>query len=226
MTTEHTTLELRALVEGVERHHHHQSPREVVARGLALRVDPGVFDPSRSNVGDLLAEFMPVEVGSRVLDLGTGTGFIALVAAQRGAATVVASDRQPLAAVCARHNIARHGLSERIEVRLGDLFEGLRPDERFDTITFNFPFVPWEPRTPWQRDNFDPGHALLRRFIAGVGARLDRGGRVAMTWADIGDTALLHALARAHRFSCTTLAERRHLGSVHSVFLLSPDQPT
>lgn len=212
--------DLEALVESVElRHRATTEAREIEWQGYKLRVLPGVFDPEYSNIGDLLSQHMRVPPGARVLDLGTGSGIQALVAA-RQASSVVAIDLQADAAGCARENVERLGLAHKVEVRQGDLFEPLHEAELFDAIVFNFPFVPWEPQTAWQRANFDPGHRLLRRFFAEVGDHLAPGGEITMTWSDIGDTELFLALARENGLECATRVERSSANVNHYIFVL------
>lgn len=212
--------ELKALVESVElRHLATTETREIEWQGYRLRVLPGVFNPEYSNIGDLLSQHMRISPGARVLDLGTGSGIQALVAA-RQASSVVAIDLQADAAACARENVQRLDLAHRVEVRHGDLFEPLHEAEQFDAIVFNFPFVPWEPKTAWQKANFDPGHRLLRRFFAEVGNHLAPGGEITMTWSDLGDTELFHALARESGLECATRVERSSASVNHYIFVL------
>ena len=81
----------------------------------------------------------------RVLDLCTGSGCIAAaIAAHVKAAVVVATEISPRAAAIARQNFERLGLSERIELLEGDLFEPLRSlaDPRpFDLVVGNPPYI-------------------------------------------------------------------------------------
>jgi release factor glutamine methyltransferase len=115
----------------------------------------------------------------RMLDLCTGGGCIAVSVAaalttQRKGwaeppsppleASVVAGDLVPAAADLARRNAERHGQSGRIDVRVGDLFECLQPQERsgFDLITANPPYVSdaeWACCAPNVRDH-EPVTAL------------------------------------------------------------------
>jgi len=62
-----------------------------------------------------------VRVGDRVLDMGTGSGVNAIMAASVSSG-VVAVDVNPSAVECARSNALRNGVAERIDVRVGDLF--------------------------------------------------------------------------------------------------------
>ena len=76
------------------------------------------------------------------LDIGTGSGAIALSLAGEGAFTrVVATDVSADALAVAQQNAHRVGLGDRVEFRDGSLFEPLRSDERFSVIVSNPPYV-------------------------------------------------------------------------------------
>lgn len=68
-----------------------------------------------------LLEDLPV-LGKRVLDLGTGSGILAVTAALLGAQSVTALDYDPVAVRVARENIALNGFADRISVQESDLF--------------------------------------------------------------------------------------------------------
>ena len=198
-----------ALAEEVERKHDAiTSPKTIVLKGHPLIVAPGVFNPEFSLIGDLLVETMDIQAEEVVLDLGTGTGFQAIVASDR-AKRVLAMDKQSEAVQCARKNVELNHLEEKIEVRHGDLFAAITPSETFDVILFNIPFPPWKPKTPWQEANFDEGHQLLRRFLSQAKSYLKAGGRIGMTWSDLGDTVCLHDLLKEGWFSHRIPIERR-----------------
>ena len=105
---------------------------------LDLEVVPGVLIP-RTETETLVAEALPlIAEHSRVLDLGTGCGAIALaIAAERPGANVIATDIDPVSIALCRRNAERLGLQ--VESRVGDCFEGL--DGGFDVIVSNPPYV-------------------------------------------------------------------------------------
>jgi ribosomal protein L11 methyltransferase len=84
-----------------------------------LRIDPeqafgtGTHDTTRL-AATLVERF--VRPGDRVIDLGAGTGILAMVAASRGAAEVIAIEPDEDAARCARDNVARNELAGRIRL--------------------------------------------------------------------------------------------------------------
>lgn len=81
-------------------------------------------------------QYMKIAPGEKVLDMGTGSGVLAVLAAET-ASVVVATDISQLAVDNARHNALHHGVHGKVDVRLGDLFSAIGNDERFDVILFN-----------------------------------------------------------------------------------------
>lgn len=128
--------------------------------------------------------------GRRVLDLCTGTGALALAAAEAGAREVVAVDLSRRVAWNARINSAL--ARARLDVRTGDLFSPVA-GETFDLVTVNPPYVPAAsdelPRHSIARswDAGIDGRALLDRICAGVSAVLAPGGSLLLTHSVLAD---------------------------------------
>jgi len=87
---------------------------------------------------------LKVEENDVVLDMGTGCGILAVLAAEK-AKKIVAVDVNPHAIKCAEKNAEINGAKNKIEFRLGNLFQPIKPDESFDLIVFNAPYLPSEP---------------------------------------------------------------------------------
>ena len=150
---------------------------EIRALGQRITVLPHVYVPSDQSVIDLFAENAIGEVENReVLDVGTGTGVLALVAAKLGAGRVVATDISRSAVENARQNVEKLGFQNAIDVRdAGNLFTPVH-DESFDLIIFNPPWIEGRPRTQYDTAICDEEHRVLRRFIRELPAHLRPGG--------------------------------------------------
>lgn len=175
---------------------------EVEHLGLTLRVPAGVFPPAP--MSRLLGRAVLADVcdGDRVLDMGTGSGVNAVLAARRGA-RVTALDVNPDAIAAAADNAERCGVADRIDVRVGDLFDGVTG--RFDVVVFDPPFRWFPPADMLERAITDDGYRTLERFLARVGDHLSTGGRVLTFFGTTGDIDHFHALAQRHRLGVEVL---------------------
>ena len=134
-------------------------------RGLVLTVDARALVPRPETevvVERCLVHLRGLEA-PRVLDVGTGSGAIALaIADEHPGARVVAVDSSEQALALARENLARTGLEGRVELRLGDLLAGL--DGPFDLVVSNPPYV-----SAGEYDSLQPEIRLYEPHEAVVG---------------------------------------------------------
>ncbi len=168
--------------------------------GLALRVTPAVLIPrpeTEQLVEAVINEMMQAELDSsqplRILDVGTGSGAIAIALAfHLPHARVTAVDLSAAALEVAASNAARHGLASRIRFVASDLLDALPPDELpFDVIVSNPPYISTADRAslhPQVRDH-EPSAALFagpdgldiyRRLIPQARAALRPNGLLAL----------------------------------------------
>jgi release factor glutamine methyltransferase len=150
---------------------------------------PGVFRPISDTW--MLAEVLRAQVVSprcSVLDVCTGSGALAVVAARRGAGRVTAVDVSRRAVLSARLNARLNGV--RVRAVRSDLFAALG-DERFDVIVSNPPYVPAPddtlptagPQRAW--DAGRDGRMLLDRVLDEAPRHLRPGGRLLVVHSDI-----------------------------------------
>jgi release factor glutamine methyltransferase len=158
-------------------------------RGVLLLRPPGVYraDWDTALLAGLLGEPDRVR-GRRVLDVGTGTGALALAAARGGAESVTAVDLSRRSAAVAWLNARLHRAP--VEVRCGDLYEPVR-GRRFDVVVANPPYVPAAGQDParytiarcW--DAGEDGRLLLDRLIAGLPDVLTVDGRALILQSEV-----------------------------------------
>lgn len=182
---EPSVVSLRELLGLIGAHEWRRKGIEIPAAGGRIHPHYGVFTPIRHEYIDLVAGApLPAAMSSNrtAFDVGTGTGVIAAVLARRGVARVVATDVDPRALACARENLERLGLAQRVEVVQADLY----PDGRAALVVCNPPWVPARPSSPIERGIFDEESRMLRGFLAGLPAHLAAGGE---GWLILSDFA-------------------------------------
>jgi release factor glutamine methyltransferase len=189
--------------------------------GRTYRISAQVFNPKLYGTSRFMARHLRLRPEDVVLDLGTGSGIQAIVAAQT-AAKVIAVDINPEAVRCARENVRANGLEAKISVLEGDLFSCLDRGQRFDIILFTPPYLEGTPRTPLDHALFDPGKALLRRFFAEAKDHLVLGGYVQMVYSSIADTPRALAIARELGWTPALLAQTRAFGETLLIYKLAP----
>lgn len=158
--------------------------------GLDFRVSRDVLIPRPDTETLVVAglEFLATRPQPRVLDVGTGSGCIAIsLAVNAPNAILVATDQSAAALEIARENAARHGVDDRIRFVEGDLYAPLSASEPFDLIVSNPPYIAsaeidtlapdvrlHEPRAAL--DGGPDGLAIIRRLLADARAFLSPAG--------------------------------------------------
>lgn len=182
------------------------APDEVVDYlGLEVAVPNGVMPPNP--MSDLLGNAVLTEVRDtdRVLDMGTGSGINAILAASRST-DVVAVDLNPAAVAAAAANAERNGVADRITFRESDVFSAV--DGRFDLMIFDPPFRWFAPRDFTEATMADENYGAMTRFVTMAGDHLAPGGRILMFFGTSGDLGYLYQLIDDNGFSRTVLASR------------------
>jgi release factor glutamine methyltransferase len=172
-------------------------------RSLDLAVSPAVLIPRPETEGlvgavlEVLGEERARWPKPGVLDLGTGSGAIALaVATEWPQAAVTATDSSDQALAVARANAAACGVADRVRLLHGDWFEPLAADERFEVIVANPPYIATGERALLPRDvrAFEPEQALfsgasgleaLREIVEEAPRHLVAGGLLALELAEM-----------------------------------------
>jgi release factor glutamine methyltransferase len=169
---------------------------------------PGVYRPWHDTW--LLARALAAErslPGARVLDLCTGTGALAVLAARCGAADVTAVDIRPNAVWNVRLNALLRRVS--VQARRGDVDS--TAGSRFDVIVANPPYVPADvvPRGGARHWAGGPdGRAVLDRLCAATGQMLAPGGVLLLVQSSLSDEARTLERLRANGLTADVVDRR------------------
>jgi release factor glutamine methyltransferase len=180
--------------------------------GWRLRCDRRALipRPETEALVDAVLAGEPAGSTPRVIDVGTGSGCVAIALAKAlPGATVVAIDRDADALALARENVALHGLGERVTLRQGSLLEGCAPGSA-DLVVANLPYISTADcaAVPAEVADYEPRQALdggvsgldaITALIAQAPAVLSTHGRL---WLEIGEQqgAAVVALLQAAGF--------------------------
>ena len=160
--------------------------------GLELKVTPAVLIP-RPDSEHVVMECLKLIKAMdkpRILDIGVGSGNLAIAIAKRHATAIVtAIDASAEALKIALENAAKQGVQERIRFLDGDLFAPLDPSEQFDCIVSNPPYIADEDiaKLPIGVRQFEPlqalkggpgGFVVFDRLIAAAPSHLALGGHL------------------------------------------------
>lgn len=172
---------------------------------IDISVDSEVYNPSDDSF--LLLKVIEVKRDETLLDMGSGSGLIAIHAARAGA-KVTATDLNPFAVDCIKRNAARN--DARVSVVQSDLFSNV--SGIFDVISFNPPYLPGaRTSTSWIEKAWsggEEGGETAIRFLDDAWRHLAPGGRIFMILSSIGGLMSVLKSAR-ERYEATMLVEQR-----------------
>ncbi|MFZ3238144.1 MAG: 50S ribosomal protein L11 methyltransferase [Stellaceae bacterium] len=178
--------------------------------GFRLTVRPTVFHPRYFISSECFADFIGRLdlAGKRVLDVGTGSGILALAAARAGAANVVAADINPNAALSAAENARANGFGDRVGAVCSDLLSALAPRPLFDVILSSPPKHAGEPRDLADRGwHAGPAYRDVAALFAQSRQRLKPGGRLLVMVSSDTDLALFGTLIEEAGFHARPVHE-------------------
>ncbi len=157
-------------------------------KGLRIESCDRVYAPAEDTI--LLADNLKTNKNDIVLEIGTGTGLVAL-AASLNSKKVLATDINPHAVECAQKNLQRNRI-ENMNVIQGDLFQPLK-NEKFDLILFNTPYLPsceeeiLDDYIDAAWNGGEDGRRVIDLFLDEVKHFLNKKGRVQLVQSSLSD---------------------------------------
>ncbi|KAA0006187.1 MAG: methyltransferase [Thermoplasmata archaeon] len=195
------------------------SPKEVVIGDKNYIVSEKVFNPKRFYTSELMLANMQIKEGSIVLDMGTGSGVLAIEAAKK-ASVVFAADISKEAIKIARENAELNGINN-IEFIQSDLFSSL-PHIKFDIILFNPPYLDLKPKSIFDYAICDYKKRTIKRFLKEAKDYLKEDGHIEIAYSSIADPYVVMEYAKNIGWKIEKIAEKKIPGEKLYVFKLIP----
>lgn len=179
---------------------------------INLRISDTTFKPT--TISTLVAGQIQVEEGEVAIDVGCGSGILAIIAAKLGARHVYAIDKSPDVIEIGRANAQANQVSDRISFFKGDLFEPLDPSVKADVIIGDVSGIPdaladesgWFPT---KGGGGARGSELPIRMLQEARRRLSSGGRLLLPTGSLQDENSIIETAKSLYSMVCKLTERR-----------------
>lgn len=185
----------------------HSTPYTIEILGLQLEIFPQVFSPKHFTDSAWFAKTLSSIVGkSKLLEVGTGTGLIALYSAVNGA-IVTATDLNPEAILNAKKNFKNYNLD--IPTFLGSVYDPLDDSQKFDYIFWNHPFnYGTDPEESiLLKAAFDYKYQSLEKYISEAKNHLTSSGKLLLGTGNYADLERISHLASQYNYKLNLLAK-------------------
>lgn len=144
--------------------------------GQVFVIHPKVFNPdifqSAKTFAPLWTKLITETKPKRVLEVGAGAGYNAILAVLNGAEHVTCTDISKSACENAKENVENYHMEKQVRVLHGDVFSPLSASDKFDLIYWNIPFlqidIPVEELNDLQRTIFDPDYKSAEKYLSAV----------------------------------------------------------
>ena len=156
----------------------------IKALGISIFPHYGVFAPTRHEYVQLLLDAPLPDNHDIAYDIGTGTGLLAIILAQRGVSKITATDLNPRALACASDNFNLLKLAN-VQLQQTDLFPTDAP--LANLIVCNPPWLPAKPTSPLEYSVYDPNSAMLKGFLQDANSHLAKQGEIWLILSDLAE---------------------------------------
>lgn len=169
----------------------------------------------------ILSNYSP----SAALDVGCGSGFLAIVMKRNGTDIVWAVDISEETVECAKQNALQNSIFGSVNVVKSDLLTDIPPSVKFDLIVFHQPYFPARPNE-YLAGVPDGGQEIISRFLHQMPAHLNTNGVVIMGHqASVGDEHDPKRIARDMGFSVRTVLKEHYDDTDHYLYEIRERNP-
>lgn len=198
----------KSIVEFVTLVEKEKEKKNVNILNTSFLVFPGVFSPIYSSDTAWFAEkIIPLIQGKMFLEIGSGTGIIACLAALRGATSVVTTDINRNAIENILENAKLHSLN--LPARFGNVFDPIAHGELFDVIFWNHPFYYSEEKISEQDmvslSVIDNEYQYLKKFFLKGKDHLTKNGQLILGTSNVARINLIKEFAKHEGYSWSLL---------------------
>lgn len=188
--------------------------------GEKIIIHKNVFPVDSPFSSKITAKRIPENAGI-VLDVGTGTGVQAIIAAKKGAKKVLAIDIDDNSLENAKENVELHKLEKVIELRKSDLFNNIKEDEKFDLIISQLPFADVDYKAPVGHFLFDADFKLHERLLKDGRSHLNPNGKIFIPSGDVANEKRLNELIKEHDYKILKIEEEMFQNLKWKLYILS-----
>lgn len=188
-------------------------------KGIKVLVKPSVFHPGFLISTHLFVDFLNTQSlkNKDVLEIGTGSGLIALSCRKAGA-QVVATDINPAAVASVLESCKVNDLD--VKVVQSDLFTAI-PQQFFDIIISNPPYFPKAPNDDKERAFFcGPNFEFFKNFLANARCYLKPRGAIFMILSDDCDLKQINEIAQSNHWEMKEVFRKKKLGEWNMIYRL------
>ncbi len=152
--------------------------------GLKIYAPAGTYHPSKNSSSEFLLDTISQLVikNSKIVEIGCGTGVISIYLAKNNN-MVTSTDISNIccAATCWNAKVNNCYL----DIRIGDMWSPIMPEETYDISIFNPPLMDKNPDTEEELSLCDPGGKIIKSYFSGVKSHLRKNGKVITVYSNI-----------------------------------------
>jgi release factor glutamine methyltransferase len=185
-----------------------------------LYLYPNVFDPRHIFTTKFFAKNLAIKMTDKVLDVGTGTGVLAIFAAEK-AKRVVAVDINPFAVKCAEDNVRLNKLGSKVKVVRSDLFSNIKG--KFDLIIFNPPYLRGKPKRQIEYAWYEKDNNVINNFLKQAKKHLNKNGKILLLYSTIAEKKKLEKTIKQNGYNFRIVAKK--FGLFERFFIYSISLP-